>query len=153
MFLSIITLSIDCGSNCSATWQNCGFQLSQSCGKRSRQACCSYQDISTFFFFNKHSFNCCKHWLISRVLKKLNSTIFANVLFAVIEKCIFGHSDSAMPEMLPPHSWILTLQILHKFEEIHRSIFINHILFPQRGRIINLIEKYTTQGTSRFEVS
>lgn len=56
------------------------------------------------FFFNKHSFNGCKHWLISRVLKNLNSTIFANVLFAVIEKCIFGHSDSAMPEMLPPHS-------------------------------------------------
>lgn len=60
--------------------------------------------IYPHFFFNKHSFNCCKHWLISRVLKNLNSTIFANVLFAVIEKCIFGHSDSAMPEMLPPHS-------------------------------------------------
>lgn len=40
-------------------------------------------------------------WLISRVLKKLNLTVFASVIFAVMEKCILGHSYTAMPEMLP----------------------------------------------------
>lgn len=91
-------------------------------------------------------------WLISGVLKKQDLTVSVNVLFAFMEKCYFWPSLVCYARSASPHSEILTLQILCKFWEMHRSIFINYILFSWRGMVIKLSKKHTRKFTSSFEL-